>query len=84
MKITHKINQGQVLLAFKDHCEAECNIQKSSLESLNAIWIGPGGSDLTPEELTLTTRMLLDQDQVETLIPILQRFVDTGELDDNE
>lgn len=33
-----------------------------------------------PEEVLLTTRMHLTQDMAATLIPLLQHFVDTGEL----
>ncbi|WP_321354582.1 hypothetical protein [Pseudomonas extremaustralis] len=33
-----------------------------------------------PEAVSLTTRMHLTRDQVEALLPILQRFVETGEV----
>ena len=33
-----------------------------------------------PEDVLLTTRMHLTQEQVKNLLPILKRFVDTGEL----
>lgn len=33
-----------------------------------------------PEDAFLTTRMHLDREQVKELIPILQQFVDTGEI----
>jgi len=33
-----------------------------------------------PEDVMLTTRMHLDQKQVKKLLPILQRFVETGEI----
>lgn len=33
-----------------------------------------------PAEVLLTTRMHLTRDQVKDLLPILQKFVDTGEL----
>jgi hypothetical protein len=33
-----------------------------------------------PEDVLLTTRMHLTQEQVRELIPVLQHFVDTGEL----
>ncbi len=33
-----------------------------------------------PEEVLLSTRMHLTRDQVEELLPLLQHFVDTGEL----
>jgi len=33
-----------------------------------------------PKEVSLTTRMHLNQKQVSELLPILQKFVDTGEV----
>jgi len=33
-----------------------------------------------PEDVFLTTRMHLTREQVEILIPVLQKFVDTGEI----
>ena len=33
-----------------------------------------------PEEVLLTSRMHLNREQVERMLPILQKFVDTGEL----
>ena len=33
-----------------------------------------------PKEVLLTTRMHLNQEQVKQLIPVLQKFVDTGEI----
>jgi hypothetical protein len=33
-----------------------------------------------PKDVLLTTRMYLDKEQVKKLIPILQKFVDTGEI----
>lgn len=34
-----------------------------------------------PNEVLLSTRMLLTTEQVRNIIPVLQRFVDTGKLD---
>jgi len=33
-----------------------------------------------PEDVNLTTRMHLNRDQVAELLPVLQKFVDTGEI----
>jgi len=33
-----------------------------------------------PEEVLISTRMHLSQDQVRGLLPVLQKFVDTGEI----
>ena len=35
---------------------------------------------LIPDDVLLTTRMHLTRDQVKELMPILQKFVDTGEI----
>ena len=35
-----------------------------------------------PEEVLLTTSMHLTQDQVKELLPVLQRFAETGEIDE--
>lgn len=37
-----------------------------------------------PDEVLLTTRMHLTQDMAAALIPVLQHFVETGELPTNE
>lgn len=37
-----------------------------------------------PEDVLMTTRMHLNREQVADLLPYLQRFVETGELTDNE
>lgn len=34
-----------------------------------------------PEEVLINTRMHLTRDQVKDILPILQKFVDTGEID---
>jgi len=42
---------------------------------------GTGWAKYTiPKDVLLTTRMHLSRDQVKELIPILQKFVDTGEI----
>ena len=93
-----KTVRGFDLIEFKDRYGAKCNIQKSSLATENAIWLGvedanpqimasktkEGGTGWVkydiPDNVLLTTRMHLTQEQVKDLLPILQRFADTGEL----
>lgn len=84
---------------FKDRNGVECNIQKSSLATEDAIWFGAkeiglqqfipnGNPSWRPFELdrsdgktyVANNRMHLTRSQVEKLLPILQRFVDTGGL----
>ena len=88
-----KTNRGFSIIKFKDRYKVECSIQKSSLASEDAIWLGcddanseiliPGQGwqkyDI-PKEVSLTTRMHLTQKQVKKLLPILQKFAETGEI----
>lgn len=63
---------GFAIGEFKDHYGEPCSLQKSSLAFEDCIWLGvhKPGSD----------RMHLTQEQVADLLPLLQRFVETGEL----
>lgn len=103
MKIetTHR---GFAVANFLDRYGAKCSIQKSSLATEDAIWLGVDDADPKilasqaqehgvstlettgwvsypiPKEVLLTTRMHLTREQVAELLPVLQRFVSTGEL----
>jgi hypothetical protein len=97
LKETHT-NRGFKLIEFKDLYDVKCNIQKSSLASYDAIWLGvedanpqimasktpEGGTGWVkysiPKDVLLTARMHLSRDDVKELLPILQKFVDTGEI----
>ena len=90
--------RGFALIEFSDRKQNECSIQKSSLATEDAIWMGinnanpqimassvvEGGvgwvSYPLPEGVNLTTRMELTQEQVRELLPILEHFIETGEL----
>lgn len=98
--------RGFALFTFKDRYLNSCSLQKSSLATEDAIWLGIHDAepkvlhgdarklgiptDATsgwvpyplPEEVLVHTRMHLTREDVSRLIPILQRFVDTGELTD--
>lgn len=100
----NKTQRGFALGKFLDRYGAKCSIQKSSLATEDAIWLGIDDPDPEimasdarklglpttqengwvkyeiPREVVLTTRMHLTQDMVKELIPILQKFADTGEL----
>jgi len=93
---------------FKDQYGASCSIQKSSLATADAIWLGIDDADPKimssdairmglrertyteadngwtkfeiPKEVLLNTRMHLTRNQVKKMLPILQKFVDTGEI----
>jgi len=69
MEVT-KTSRGFSVIEFKDRYGVECTIQKSSLATEEAIWFGYKNN-----------RMHLTQDQVKELLPILQRFVETGEIE---
>lgn len=90
--------------SFNDYFGLECSIQKSSLATDDAIWLGINNPDPKimaadanqygvytteeigwvsypiPEVVNINTRMHLTREQVEALLPILQHFVDTGEV----
>lgn len=78
---------------FTDHYGADCSLQKSSLATEDAIWLGCNRADPKvlvpgqgwqpvpmPEEYIANTRMHLTREHVRDLLPYLQRFVETGEL----
>src|SRR5690606_10761686 len=90
--------RGFIKGEFKDLYGSECSIQKSSLATDDAIWIGVndakpmimvsdakklgmttqennGWCDYpVPEEVHFTTRMHLNKEQVEALLPLLKKF----------
>ena len=69
-------DRGFPLGKFKDLYGAECSVQESSLASKHAIWLGVDEAEYYKGDGK--PRMHLTQDQVKELIPVLQRFVDTG------
>jgi hypothetical protein len=66
---TYVLERGFRKADFKDRYNADCSIQESSLASEAAIWLG-----------VHENRMHLTVDMVAALIPMLQHFVETGEL----
>lgn len=88
-----KTQRGFDHSSFVDRYGHKCSIQKSSLATEDAIWLGIDEADPKilsndngwiayelPSEVFLTTRMHLTKDMVRDLLPTLQRFADTGEL----
>jgi hypothetical protein len=80
---------------FKDSYNNECAIQKSSSAMDDYIWLGIDKPKLTvfkdenmgeyletklPENWRVYSKMHLSREQVAELLPILQKFVDTGDL----
>jgi hypothetical protein len=89
MKTKFKLTpRGFGTLEFKDRYGEECSLQQSSLASENAIWFGvdeakPIYEDtakpfILPDNVVVSGRMHLTQDQVIVLLPYLQHFVKTG------
>lgn len=87
-------NRGFSLIEFEDTYKDKCSIQKSSYGSEPRIWFGIDDANpqiciqgqgfvpyKLPEEVHLTTRMHLNQEQVKQLLPILEHFAKTGNLD---
>lgn len=94
MKIK-KTNRGFEFGKFTDLYGEKCSIQKSSLATADAIWLGIDEPKLTvfeneqkgkylvtemPKNFSVDSRMHLSRKQVAKLLPILQKFVETGEL----
>lgn len=80
---------------FSDRYGNKCSIQKSSLAIEDCIWLGIDEPELTvfenenrgkyinttlPKNWMVTSRMHLTRKQVNELLPLLQRFVETGDL----
>ncbi|MCK9198161.1 MAG: hypothetical protein M0P49_00995 [Bacilli bacterium] len=88
--------RGFKVIEFIDRYEQKCNIQKSSQgdaiwlgiekaePKILASKIMDGGTGWVSypihEDVMINTRMHLTVDQVRELLPILQKFVDTGKL----
>ena len=69
MELAPANDRGFLKGKFNDRYGVECSIQKSSLETEDCIWLG-----------TVVDRMHLTQEMVAELLPLLQHFVETGEL----
>lgn len=101
----HDTDRGFRKGIFKDRYGELCSIQKSSLATEDAVWLGIEDANsqimqsnanklglakienpvgymkyIVPEEVSMSTRMHLTRKQVKALLPILQKFVKTGEI----
>jgi len=76
-----KTERGFARINFKDCYGEQCSIQKSSLATDDAIWLG---QDKPTEHKTgdLTCRMHLTKADACRLISVLECFVEFGELPD--
>lgn len=84
-----KTQRGFLRGEFKDLYGANCSIQKSSLATEDAIWlglesgthyIGTRPTEKVEEFWDCSARMHLSQKQVKDLLPLLQYFAEHGEL----
>ena len=73
-------DRGFRIIKFNDLYDQPSSIQESSLATDNAIWIGKDKGNYVKG--AWLARMHLNQEQVKELLPILQHFVETGELPD--
>ena len=74
-----KTSRGFAFGKFMDIFGATCSIQKSSLADEDAIWLGRDDPEIC--DGVILARMHLDRERVAMLLPILQRFVLTGEIE---
>ena len=92
---TEKNQRGFNYCEFKDLYKKDCSIQKSGLATEEAIWLGIDNPKLTvfkneqreeylitemPKNFSVSSRMHLNRKQVSELLPMLQKFVETGDL----
>lgn len=90
-----KTSRGFGLIEFRDRNNIECSVQKSSIATENCIWLGCDDADPryfdpysdctwkkleVPNDTVFNTRMHLNQKQVKKLLPILQKFIETGQI----
>lgn len=88
-----KTKRGFSIITFYDRYDSLCEIQESSLAGEDCIWLGVARADPKvlikgrgwvefpiPDDVLLNTRMHLTIGQVKDLIPVLQHFVETGEI----
>lgn len=89
-----KTDRGFPIKEFDDYYENKCSLQMSSLADKEAVWLGiaspkvqilnrPGWDNYDlPKDVLISSRMHLTRGMVAELIPYLQVFVDTGNLED--
>lgn len=76
----HPTGRGFAKAEFMDRYGKPCSIQESSLATEACIWLGCEHETVDADGSPIGARMHLTQAMAAELIPLLQRFVDTGEL----
>jgi len=91
-----RTNRGFAIVSFDDRYDKGCTLQKSSLATEDAIWLGVHEAKAEvnrgtgwkpyplPDDVFIATRMHLTQEMVKELLPYLHRFVETGEIFEEE
>lgn len=69
--------RGFARVDFLDRSGQACSLQKSSLATEEAIWLGVDGDRVGNQ---ISARMHLTQEDVAGLLPYLHRFVETGQV----
>lgn len=80
MELAPANDRGFLKGSFKDRYGEECSIQKSSLATEDCIWLGCRHETVDKQGRPCGARMHLTQAMVADLLPLLQHFVETGEL----
>lgn len=91
----HTTERGFKYIKFSDSYGEECSIQKSSSAMEDKIWFGISDPKLVvfeneqmgnylkidmPKQFNVSSRMHLTRQMVESLLPVLIKFVETGEI----
>ena len=82
MELAPANDRGFLKGKFKDRYGEQCSIQKSSLATEDCIWLGQDNPTVDAQGRFCGCRMHLTQAMVAELLPMLQHFVETGELPD--
>lgn len=75
-----KTIRGFALIEFDDLYEQKCSLQKSSIATTDAIWLGVSNTGEKLGNKDVNNRMHLNRKQVKELLPHLIKFIETGEL----
>lgn len=76
----HKTERGFSRVDFTDRYGMACSLQDSSLATEDAIWLGC--NEGLHHQGECLARMHLTREMVADLLPLLQRFVETGSIVD--
>lgn len=80
IKLAPANDRGFLKGEFTDRYGEKCSIQKSSLATEDCIWLGQDKPTVDQNGTFCGCRMHLTQQMAMDLIPLLQHFVETGEL----